>query len=270
MNDPSSRKATPGRASAGLRWTITLVVCILVGAHFLMTAIYLGPPNLAKLAMQDVAEGYMRPLFKQNWHLFSPMPAFDSVKLPVRCQLRQDASWTEWADPLKELYEQHYRYRVTGHGKLVQFYRAVGADVREALVLAQTSCREELAQWELDEASRASRAAALAPGVQDVDRPPQPRCDETGLIARLRQQPAYELAESFSREVCAANLGSQAIAAQFKVMDFIPKKYTQRNEPGAMWGSVMEMPFPPVALSDFVTDGGLGHTMTADPLEMNP
>lgn len=203
---------------------LSVAIAVALSLHLLMTAIYLGPPNLAKLELQKLVFRYMEPVFIQNWHLFSPMPAISSTKMPVRCQA-SNGTWTEWVDPLEDLYATHYRTRISGHGKLLMLYRAVGADLHERLAEQRGQC--------LAEANEEGSDPEL--------------CGLSHLAPRVEDQPERALASRYASEICSANLGEQYQASQFKVMDFVPVKFSERNTSTARWGSVTEVTFPPTS-----------------------
>ncbi|REK09157.1 MAG: hypothetical protein DWQ36_07475 [Acidobacteria bacterium] len=233
---PTAPADEPRKGPCSLARGIGAGVAILIGVHVLMTAIYLGPPNLAKLSLQEVVAAYMEPFFRQRWHLFSPMPAFDSVKLPVRCR-SASGEWTPWADPLEDLYRQHYRFRVLGHGKLVQFYHSIGSDLRESVVAAQESCRQ----------SRAEAEGGEMPVETDGESAAQ--CTGRDVVPLLVSEPSVELAQRYAVRACRANGGDSVVAAQVKLLDFLPKPFSKRHDESAVWGSVMEVPLPPIEVA---------------------
>ena len=57
--------------------------------HFLITALFVGPPNPIKRAWGDQISGYMTPYFEQNWSLFAPNPISEERGMLVRARVEE-------------------------------------------------------------------------------------------------------------------------------------------------------------------------------------
>jgi hypothetical protein len=214
----------PPGSFAFRKWLIAACVSLLTATHVAMTAIYLSPPNLLQQTVGEIVQDYMSPLFYQNWHLFSPRPGITSTKLAVRCH-DADAGWTAWLDPLVTLYDEHYKYRVLGYGKVLYVYREIAIDLRQTLRVAQAECLERAADQPGREAS----------------------CRDEEAVHRIRDSPPYELATRFAERTCrdwerVARLDD----VQFKLLEFFPLKYSERHERDKRWSQVEEVVFPPL------------------------
>lgn len=197
------------------------LACAAFAAHFLMTLVYLSPPNLVRMQFEELAASYMNPLFYQNWHLFSPNPGVTTTKLAVRCR-EPGGDWSEWADPTAGFYPEHYRHRYLGYGKLLRAYTYPATNLRDAV--------------------RDRRAACLAAASVDDD----PACDGQAIAAALPLGPELSLATRYARRACATGF-PYAERAQFKLLEFYPLQYTDRDR-GVPWSHVDEYVFADVAM----------------------
>jgi len=200
--------------------------CAAFCCHFLMTLVYLSPPNLLRMQLDELATSYMNPLFYQNWHLFSPHPGITTTKLAVRCADRT-GEWSEWADPTVSFYPEHYRYRFLGYGKLLRAYTYPATNLRDLV--------------------RDKRSACLEAASSDAD----PACDGQTIAAALPAGPELALATRYALRACAAGF-PQAERAQFKLLEFYPLQYTERNS-GVPWSHVDEYVFAEVAMNEPLT-----------------
>ena len=214
------------------RYLVAGMVTTLAGFHLLMTAVYLSPPNLLRLQFGRLADAYMHPMFYQNWHLFSPNPGVTTTKLAVR--YRSDEGWSAWFDPLQEMQETHYAYRITGHGKLMYIYGNVAMDLQRAYTRELESCLEE----ELDRGSRIELALA-ADGA----------CSEQAIMARLMDGPAVAMAYRFAIATSLKRTARDPDGYQFKLLEFYPLNYSDRDKVHQRWDRVVEVVFPPLEMA---------------------
>lgn len=70
---------------------------MVVAAHMAVTALFVGPDNAVKEAMEEPLNNYMVPVFQQNWSLFAPKPIDTERSLLVRGWY-SDQRHTEWVD----------------------------------------------------------------------------------------------------------------------------------------------------------------------------
>lgn len=204
----------------------TLVLAVL-GGHVLLTLVYLSPPNIAQEHMGVVAERYMKPLFHQNWHLFSPNPGISTRKLAVRCRAGED-EWSDYFDPTTELVARHNANRFSGVGKLLYVYRAVGDDLRKVIEKRMGKCRENAAQ---------------TPDVV-VD------CSPDAVMPEIMGTAELDLAVRYGAHVCedwGDASGAPITAVQLKLLEFFPIKYADRetaDASGKQWDKVYEIELP--------------------------
>ncbi|WP_449062647.1 DUF5819 family protein [Planomonospora algeriensis] len=72
------------------RTIVALAVTIagtLFTAHAAMTFLFVSPDNYLGIAGRSLVESYMRPVFGQNWQLFSPDPVESDMGMLVRANL---------------------------------------------------------------------------------------------------------------------------------------------------------------------------------------
>jgi hypothetical protein len=71
---------------------VSLALALLI--HFGMTLAYLTPINPLKLRFARLIDGYMNPLFQQNWRLFAPEPLSDTRIIMAACRVRKEDGGT--------------------------------------------------------------------------------------------------------------------------------------------------------------------------------
>lgn len=241
MDAPPKAIPAPRRT---LTYALVTVVLLVLGGHLLATLVYLGPPNVAKEHLGPAADAYMKPVFYQNWHLFSPNPGISTRKLAVRCGAA-DEPWTEWIDPLEGVVAEHYDNRFSGLGKLLYVYRAVGDDLRRTMKTRMIRCQKRV----LGEA--VSDDDIDPDSLVDLDEVHE-TCSPEALMETLTQTEEFALAVTYSQRVCEQYLEGEADQLdrlQFKLLEFFPVKYADREDAdasGRLWGKVHEVVFPEV------------------------
>jgi hypothetical protein len=89
-------------ALIALRGLLALVLSL----HFGLTLIYLLPLNPITLRLAPLLDGYMTPLFTQDWRLFAPNPIDETRVLLLACRLRAaqgttvETAWVDISTPL--------------------------------------------------------------------------------------------------------------------------------------------------------------------------
>jgi hypothetical protein len=111
---------------------------VLVGIHVVSTVLYNIPENPVTKVYMPFVNGYMEPLFSQNWHLFAPEPATRMVKLWYRIKINN--IWQHWQDPMEPILEKHRHNRATYHAKLLYIYGNIAKDliVRQSYIIDQS------------------------------------------------------------------------------------------------------------------------------------
>jgi hypothetical protein len=87
---------------------VSLALALLI--HFGMTLAYLTPINPLKLRFARLIDGYMNPLFQQNWRLFAPEPLSDTRIIMAACRVRKEDGGTVetgWNDITTPYWEAH-------------------------------------------------------------------------------------------------------------------------------------------------------------------
>ena len=205
-----------------VKWAIAIGVSMVVATHILMIAVYLSPPNLVRRSIGLTADRYTGMLFYQNWHLFSPTPGITSTKFAVRCR-NEGSDWSGYFDPVEGMYAAHYRSRVLGYGKVLYVYREIGMGLKEEIDRKRAECYAKL-------------------GRNDDET----RCAADEIIPTIGQSFAYDLARRYAAQTCT-DRGMGGGDVQFKIVEFFPLKYSERNQPDRRWSHVDEMIFPQFA-----------------------
>lgn len=220
-----------------LKLIIGLVVAIPTCWHIFATAVYLGPDNLLVAEFNEQVRSYMRPIFTQNWHLFSPNPGITSDVMEVRCKTGE-GPWKAWVDPLKNLRDAHYRNRATGRAKLLYVYRQIGSRVSDQYSRTSRACMRKI-RSKLK--SRRAASTDITPEMLAEE-----KCTMKDLMAEVRNLPDYELASRFALDLCesASENSAADVHAQIRLAKVYPKKYTKRHEKGR-WGDVFNLQFAP-------------------------
>ena len=189
--------------------------------HLTMTAIYLSPPNLLKIEYIDLAQKYMGPFFKQNWHLFSPDPGFSSSKLWLRCQ-DNNKKWSHWADPFSKVLTSHHQNRFNGSGNLFRVYNQLIKQVYDKYHQERTACMK------INHKNDKSKFR---------------KCSHENTIKKILTSNQYKLAAKFSYSFCKQQMGNIFSQFQFKILNFWPKKFSERNNKSKKWNRVEEINF---------------------------
>lgn len=75
---------------------VTVVVCVLLGWHFLATYTWNAAPNAIRAAIgQETLQAWMIPMFGQSWAVFAPNPGSVNQSLEVRAVIDGE-EMTEW------------------------------------------------------------------------------------------------------------------------------------------------------------------------------
>lgn len=97
--------SVPGTAAPPARWwsrALVAVTAVAVGAltavHLAATFLYNAPANPVSQRYAKQVDGWMNPLFQQNWRLFAPNPISENVAVQARASLTPDGRTTVWFD----------------------------------------------------------------------------------------------------------------------------------------------------------------------------
>ena len=108
------------------RRLVGLLVMCLSFCHVFLIAFYVvcntdKPWTIYDSAVGNFAKSYAGVFFKQNWHLFSPVPATQEFRFLVRYKEKGD-DWGDWQWDQGKTLKDHHLYRVTTSGKLLYVY----------------------------------------------------------------------------------------------------------------------------------------------------
>ena len=206
-----------------VKWAITIGVSMVVAVHIFMIAVYLSPPNLVRRSIGLAVDRYIGLLFYQNWHLFSPTPGITSTKFAVRCR-NEGSDWTGYFDPVESMYAAHYRSRVLGYGKVLYVHREIGMGLKDEINRKRADCFAKLGQTG-----------------------DKTRCAASQIIPTIGQSFPYDLARRYAAQTCTARGMGTRGEVQFKIVEFFPLKYSEREKTDRRWSHVDEMIFPSFA-----------------------
>ena len=96
------------------------IFAILGCGHVMAIALYLAPPNPLSNSYRAVINGYINPIFAQNWKLFAPDPQPYSLKVFYQCE-----GDGHWFDPVKETLAEFQGNRLSHKGKLMYVYNGM-------------------------------------------------------------------------------------------------------------------------------------------------
>lgn len=92
---PSARESEQASIPLAPR-ILVILVCALLGWHFLATYIWNATPNAVRAAIgQETLQSWMIPMFGQSWSVFAPNPGSVNQSLEVRAMI-DDSVTTEW------------------------------------------------------------------------------------------------------------------------------------------------------------------------------
>ncbi len=118
-----------------------ILLMAVLGHHFLMTFLYVGPTNPYTENYQSYNRSYMEPLFTQNWGLFAPEPATNELKLWYRCQDTKKVYG--WLDAISSLQKEHQNNRFTFRGKLSFIYTSLIRGLNNESIKIKAKCKKE-------------------------------------------------------------------------------------------------------------------------------
>ncbi|MEJ8548113.1 DUF5819 family protein [Brevibacillus borstelensis] len=96
--------------------------------HFSMILLHVIPFNPLTNKYRDLVNGYVNPLFSQNWHLFAPNPVSHTHTIFIQAKSR-DASGnlveSDWVDITTPLITANWEHRISPINRVLRF--GVGA-----------------------------------------------------------------------------------------------------------------------------------------------
>lgn len=120
--------------------------------HFLMICLYLLPGGPLRDFLYPVTSVYVNPLFRQNWHMFAPMPLTFSSRLIVKCPGSSD-----WVDPTSDLLRKHSSFPMIHHQKSIFIFNSISQtilDLRSTFknesqcgLVSLKNCEESFKTW---------------------------------------------------------------------------------------------------------------------------
>lgn len=98
-------------------FAVFLAICFCM--HFALTALYVLPLNPVKAKEGQLINGYMQPLFTQNWQLFAPDPLSNNIYVFLQAQY-SNGEESEWYDLSSESYKSNQERRISPNNRLVR------------------------------------------------------------------------------------------------------------------------------------------------------
>lgn len=92
--------------------------------HFFMIGLYLFPGGPLRDLTSSVTSFYVNPLFRQNWHMFAPMPLTFSSRLIVKCPGDSD-----WIDPTADLLGKHTKFPMIHLQKSIFIFNSISQTI---------------------------------------------------------------------------------------------------------------------------------------------
>ena len=98
-------------------FAVFLAICFCI--HFTLTALYVLPLNPVQAKGVQFINGYMHPLFIQNWQLFAPNPLSDNFYVFLKAQY-SNGEESEWYDLSSQSYKTNQERRISPNNRLVR------------------------------------------------------------------------------------------------------------------------------------------------------
>ncbi|MEC3884048.1 DUF5819 family protein [Halobacillus sp. HZG1] len=105
-----------------IKKVLIILSLFLFAGHLMFTVLYLTPFNPVKAKYSFAINGYMEPVFSQNWRLFAPNPASTNNKFLVRAEFKGGEK-TDWLDLTTFMIEKNQDNRFTPYNRLVRIQR---------------------------------------------------------------------------------------------------------------------------------------------------
>ena len=177
-----------------------LIAALIFFHHLGCTILYLLPNNPMTSRYMKWVDGYMAPLFGQNWNLFAPEPATSGLNVVYRCRVGDQ--WSEWKDTLSSLTANHARTRFTPRGKILYIYHGIARDLLNSYVQEKnkTGCSEGYCLKEVENA--------------------------------VMKKDSYPLASRWIKDLCSWEK-ENFDGFQFQVLKVFPKQFSERKNPDA-------------------------------------
>lgn len=101
------------------------VLILLLIVHTLLVVLSLTPDNPVKKQYQDRIQGYMDPLFTQNWKLFAPNPVSQHRSLAAQARIVDPRTGktteSEWLDLSQPLIKQKQQNRLSSEALVTRY-----------------------------------------------------------------------------------------------------------------------------------------------------
>lgn len=241
-NEPTAQAPAPPR----LHWSIKAVALVVLAAlvvHYAIIWLYLTPDNPVKLATWKHVNGYVHPMFAQNWQLFAPNPISQDELVHVKVRWREDGKqkvWeTDWIDLTTPIFEGIHRTRIGPYSKLARPHTGVKEslsftdDVAQAMRdRARESARERWGERIQSVPARdtARRRALFRQFVAQMDTIGRLTPSEQ-LQRRTGREMLYRVASAGAREAVAGRGVPVAINVRFVHHQY--PRFSERDDPDA-------------------------------------
>lgn len=196
-----------------LRLFLICAALILLTTHVAATAIWLMPNSLIRKSLVSAVEDYINsPVFRQDWHLFSPNPSIEKTRFWMQCYSEQDK--TEFFDPEYNQRSHHQDHIYSGVYKNLYINRHIKTSVLKQVAHKIQSC---------------------------LDHEGNNVCSTSEITNNLKDSPVVEPMKRLVQKTCQERLKSST-SAQLYLVEYMPKKYSERNK-NEVDGSMKNFPF---------------------------
>ena len=141
-----------------------------------MIGFYLLPASPLTEMISPITKAYVKPIFRQNWHMFAPTPLTFSSRLIVKCGKSSD-----WIDPTQDLLKSHSTFPMIHLQKTIFLYNTIAQTILDSRSQYKAESRCSFSQC------------------------------ENGFKAWIKKSDAFRKAASFGHEVCANDLTKIAV-----------------------------------------------------------
>ena len=116
-------------ASKRIRTALSAGAILVFAVHFLLTGVYLSPPDWELGKLRSASRLYIGPFFHQNFQVFAPEPPLARQRFLYRVQF-DSGDWSSWVDPGLPILERHHGNRFAAHGKEFNVYESMAHNLR--------------------------------------------------------------------------------------------------------------------------------------------
>ncbi|MEJ7440287.1 MULTISPECIES: DUF5819 family protein [Staphylococcus] len=106
-----------------------LILLVILIFHFTFTILSVGNYNPITHKINREIEGYMNPIFEQNWHLFAPDPISNNTAIQVQYQEKNSNKKSEWLEVTQTMTEQMHKNYFSPYNRIGRIANAVSENM---------------------------------------------------------------------------------------------------------------------------------------------